>query len=266
MIGALIGDIVGSRFERNNIKSKNFELFTETCRPTDDSVMSLAIAKAILESEKDIECLPGAAIRAMQELGRRHPQAGYGGRFKQWLQSNDPRPYYSYGNGAAMRVGPCGYAANSVKEAKALSAAVTTVTHNHPEGVKGAEALTTAIFLARQGASKEELRAHIEAYYLIDFSLDDIRKSYSFDMSTQGTMPFAFAAFLESTDFIDCIRNAISIGGDSDTLAAISGSLAEAFYGVPVEMACQVKDYLSSDLLNILYAFERCFPSEDFFK
>ncbi|MBR6458964.1 MAG: ADP-ribosylglycohydrolase family protein [Actinomycetaceae bacterium] len=263
MIGAIVGDVVGSRFEWDNHKSKDFELFDGRCRPTDDSIMSLAVAQAILRSSENYEDLSQNVIASMQELGRLYPDAGYGGSFFKWIFSDDPQPYNSYGNGSAMRVSPCGYAARSLDEAKALAVLVTQVSHNHPEGMKGAEAIAVAIFLAREGKTKEEIREYVqENYYAIDFTIDEIRESYEFDVSCQGSVPVALATFFESTDFEDAIRNAISVGGDSDTIAAIVGSVAEAFYGAPEELAAAVTAYLDARQLDILRQFEQKFPSK----
>lgn len=264
MIGAVIGDIVGSRFEWDNHKTKDFELFDRRCRPTDDSIMSLAVAQAILDSSENYEDLSQKVIASMQELGRLYPNAGYGGSFFKWIASDNPQPYNSYGNGAAMRVSPCGYAATSVDEAKKLSALVTEVSHNHPEGMKGAEAIAVAICLARSGATKDAIHAHVqENYYALDFTLNQIRPSYQFDVSCQGSVPVALQAFFESTDFEDAIRNAISVGGDSDTIGAIAGSVAEAFYGVPKELIDSAVTYLDSRQREILYQFEKKYSSEN---
>lgn len=263
MLGAIIGDIVGSRFEWNNIKSKEFDLFHPLCRVTDDSVMSLAIAKAILQSDGKTENLDMYAVACMQELGHRYSRAGYGGSFRKWLQEDDPQPYGSYGNGAAMRVSACGFAANSLEEAIALSKTVTAVTHNHPEGIKGAEAVAVAVYLAKTGSSMDEVRQYINThYYIVDFKLDNIRESYAFDVTCQGSVPQAFAAFYESTDFEDAIRNAVSIGGDSDTIAAITGSIAEAYYGIPTQLREQAQPYFGPTLKAILDEFEEKYPSK----
>ena len=256
MIGAIIGDIVGSRFEWDNIKTKDFELFTPDCCFTDDSVMTLAVAQAILESGEDLEALEHETAACMRKLGKRYPLAGYGGRFTMWLISKNPKPYNSFGNGSAMRVSPCGFAAATMEEALALADAVTRVTHNHPEGMKGAEATAAAIFLARSGKTKQEIRDYIEQYYYkIDFTLDEIRPSYTFDVSCQGSVPQALEAFFESMDFEDAIRNAISIGGDSDTIAAITGGIAEAYYGVPEKLREQALTYLDEMQKEILDGF-----------
>lgn len=257
MLGAIIGDTVGSRFEWHNHRSKDFEFLTYKCEPTDDSIMTLAIAKAILKSEGKVNKLPDLAVRYMQQLGRLYPDAGYGGAFREWIRSNNPKPYNSFGNGAAMRVSPVGFAAKSLDEAKAMSKAVTKVTHNHPEGLKGAEATTVAIFMALHGKSMLEIRDYIDKnYYPMNFTLDGIRDSYQFNETCQDTVPQAMMAFFESTGFEDAIRNAISIGGDSDTLAAITGGIAEAYYGIPSEIRKHELTFLDERLLAILVEFE----------
>ena len=256
MLGAIIGDISGSRFEWNNIKTKKFELLTHDCHTTDDSNMTLAIAQAIFQSKGNRQILAEKAVAAMRELGKKYPH-GYGEGFKRWILSADPKPYNSWGNGSAMRVSPCAWAASSMEEALKMSDAVTEVTHNHPEGMKGARAVTAAIFMARQGASILEIRDHIqETYYPLDFTLEQIRPGYSFDVSCQGSVPQAIEAFLESTSFEDTIRNAISIGGDSDTIAAIAGSIAEAYYGIPSDLRKHALTFLDKTQLDILNAFE----------
>lgn len=263
MIGAIIGDIAGSRFERASHKSKEFDMFDKKCRPTDDSVMSLAIAKALLECEDGFEELSSKAISCMQELGRIYKNAGYGGAFIKWIFDDDPQPYNCFGNGAGMRVGPCGFAAKTIEEAKELSALVTKVSHDHPEGMKGAEAVSVAVFLAKSGKSKEEIKAYIqENYYDIGFTIDQIRKDYKFDVTCQGSIPVSLEAFFESSDFEDAIRNAISVGGDSDTIAAMTGAVAEAFYGIPEGIIETAIDYLDSREMEILYYFEKLYPSK----
>ncbi len=257
MLGAIIGDIAGSRFEWHNHRSKEFELFTERCRPTDDSIMTFAIAKALLSCEGDYSDLGEKAVYWMRKIGQPYSDCGYGGSFYSWMYSDDPKPYGSYGNGAAMRVSPCGFIARDLDEAKALSKAVTEVTHNHPEGIKGAESVTAAIYLAREGSTKEEIREMIESeYYRLDFTLDGIRDSYRFNATCQGSVPQAIEAFLEADDFEDAIRNAISIGGDSDTIAAITGGIAEAYFGIPDEIRLQAEKFLNNDFLEILRDFE----------
>jgi len=257
MIGAIVGDIVGSRFEWDNYRRKDFELFTSKCFATDDSIMTLAIGKALMESKPDWSDLAEQAVRWMHEVGRPYPQCGYGGRFWDWMYSNNPKPYNSFGNGAAMRVSACGFVAESLEEAKQLSKAVTEVTHNHPEGLKGAEATTVAIYMARTGSTLEEIREVIEReYYPMNFTLNEIRDTYEFNETCQNTVPQAMMAFFESTSFEDAIRNAISVGGDSDTLAAITGGIAEAYYGVPDDIRAKAVGYLDNRLKEILELFE----------
>ena len=257
MLGAIIGDIVGSRFEWNNHRDKDFELFTNGCFPTDDSIMSLAIARAIIVSKPDFSDLSDNAVKCMQSIGRNYPDCGYGGRFYGWMFSDDPRPYNSYGNGSAMRVSAAGFVARSLEEAKLLSKLVTEVTHNHPEGIKGAEATAVAIYMAKTGSSIFEIKDYInENYYPMNFTLDEIRDTYRFNETCQDTIPQALQAFFESSGFEDAIRNAISIGGDSDTLAAICGSVAEAYYGIPDDIRKQALTFLDKDLLKLLTLFE----------
>ena len=253
MMGAIIGDIAGSRFEFNNWKRKDFKLFKQQCRATDDSIMTLAVAAALMEAGEDMDALEGAAIQWMQMLGRSYPRSGFGGRFYKWLFQEDPQPYGSYGNGAAMRISPVGFYARSEDEVKRLSRAVTAVSHDHPESFKGAEATAMAIYMARNGADMEAIRERIERdYYHIDFTLDEIRPAYTFDVSCQGSVPQALEAFFESNSFEDAIRNAVSIGGDSDTIAAITGGVAEAYYGIPAAIAWVGERYLDEALRDIL--------------
>ena len=262
MLGAIIGDIVGSRFEWNNIKTKEFEFFTYKCFVTDDSIMTLAIAKAILDCQGDYRKLPDLAVSCMQEVGRPYPDCGYGGMFRRWMYSDNPQPYNSFGNGAAMRISPCGFAASTLDETKLFAKKVTEVTHNHPEGIKGAEATAAAIFLANTGKNILEIRDYInEHYYPMNFTLDGIRDSYQFNETCQETVPQAIMAFLESKSFEDAIRNAISLGGDSDTLAAITGSIAEAYYGIPTEIRKHALTFLDERLMKILVDFENQYPS-----
>ena len=259
MLGAIIGDIVGSRFEWDNNRNKDFDFLTHKCFFTDDSVMSLAIAKAILNCKGNYANLSAQAIATMQSVGRPYPNCGYGGSFYNWMYSSSPKPYGSYGNGAAMRVSACGFSARSLEEAIALSKAVTEVTHNHPEGIKGAVVTAGAGWLARNGATKEEIAAYISQSYDINFTLDEIRPTYQFNETCQGSVPQAMVAFLESDSFEDAIRNAISIGGDSDTIAAITGSVAEAFYGVDDSLKTQAKSYLDEFLTSMVEGFEEAF-------
>lgn len=257
MLGAIIGDTVGSRFEWNNHRSKDFEFLTYQCELTDDSIMTLAVAEAILNSKEDRENLSSLTVRYMQQLGRLYPDAGYGGAFHTWLYTENPQPYGSCGNGAAMRISPVGFSARNLEEAKSMSEAITKVTHNHPEGLKGAEATAVAIYMAFHGKSILEIRDYIDRnYYPMNFTLDSIRSTYSFNETCQGTVPQAMMAFFESTGFEDAIRNAVSIGGDSDTVAAITGGIAEAYYGVPAEIRKHALTFLDERQLSILVAFE----------
>ena len=259
MLGAIIGDIAGSIYEWRNIRQKEFPLFRQECRPTDDSIMTLAVARALLETT-DPEELPAYAVQNMQDLGRKYPYAGYGGHFASWLRERDPQPYNSWGNGAGMRVSPCAWAAGSLEEALALADAVTAVTHNHPEGIKGARAVTAAEYLAREGRTMDEIREHIVSnYYPLDFTLGEIRMTYRFDVSCQGSVPQAIEAFLESTDYEDAIRNAISIGGDSDTIAAMAGGIAEAFWGIPDGIRNECLPFLDESLVRTVRDFEARF-------
>jgi ADP-ribosylglycohydrolase len=248
MLGAIIGDIVGSVYEWNNIETKDFPLFGEKCFFTDDTVMTIAVADALLNG--------GTAANftdSMKKFGRLYPNSGYGGRFGSWLFSESREAYNSFGNGSAMRVAPCGWIADSLEEAEALAERSAAVTHNHPEGIKGAQATAAAIYLAGDGVEKKRVKEYIENKYSYDLSrtIDDIRPVYRFNETCQETVPEAIIAFLESNSFEDAIRNAISIGGDSDTVAAITGSIAEAAYGIPKEVAEKALGYLDAPLREV---------------
>lgn len=265
VMGAIIGDIVGSRFERHNIKSKEFDFLlppqrnprVRGCCFTDDTVMTLGVAQAILAANSNYDDLGTLTVHSLRALGRRYPHCGYGGSFKVWLVSETPKPYHSYGNGAAMRISACGDTANSLEEAKTLAQKVTEITHNHPEGLKGAEAVASCIYLAKSGEKIPAIRAFVnEHYYPLDFTLDKIRASYSFDVSCQGSVPQAIEAFLEATDYEDAIRNAISIGGDSDTIAAIAGGIAGAYFDIPTEIREAALTFLDEPLRATLSAYE----------
>lgn len=261
MLGAIIGDIVGSRFEWNNHRDKEFEFLTYKCFPTDDSIMSLAVAQAILVSKPDHSDLSKNTVECMQSIGRNYPNCGYGTGFYNWMFSDNPQPYNSFGNGAAMRVSAAGFAAESIEEAKELSKLVTEVTHNHPEGIKGAEAAAVAVYMAKAGSSILEIRDYInDNYYPMNFTLDEIRDTYRFNETCQDTVPQALQAFFESTGFEDAIRNAVSIGGDSDTLAAICGGAAEAYYGIPTDIRKHALTFLDQKLMQLLILFENKYP------
>jgi ADP-ribosylglycohydrolase len=265
MLGAIIGDIVGSRFEFNNYKAKDFEFFHPKCFFTDDTIMSLAIAKSLLLCKSDYSDLSDKAISYMQEIGRPYPNCGYGGRFYHWMYSDKPKSYGSFGNGSAMRVSACGIVAQSLDEAIELSKKVTIITHDHPEGIKGAEAVAVAIYFAKTGSSIEFIKSYIQKlYYPMNFTIDEIRPNYCFNESCQGSVPQALEAFFEAKDFEDAIRNAVSIGGDSDTLAAITGGIAEAYFGIPNNLRDKAKAYLDDKLLHILNKFEDKFVPKSF--
>jgi len=252
MFGAMVGDIVGSKYEFHNIHTKDFPLFGEKCDFTDDTVMTVAVANAlhVYREQKSLAAFRDECASQMRRLGREYPGRGYGGRFAKWLADDAMGPYNSFGNGSAMRVAPVAWAAGSVEEAETLARASAEPTHNHPEGIKGAQAVAAAIYLGRICKSKKEIRDYIESkYYKLDFTLDDIRPSYSFNETCQGSVPQAIEAFLESENFEDAIRNAVSIGGDSDTIAAMAGSIAESFYGgVPADIKKKALSYLTDEL------------------
>ena len=251
-LGAITGDIVGSVYEWNNIKTKDFPFFSSKCFPTDDSIMTLAIAKALLECNGSYLDLSQKAIDNMLLLGALYPHTGYGGRFSSWLNALKPKPYNSFGNGSAMRVSAVCYAAASIEEVKELSYKVTSVTHNHVEGIKGAEATAVAIYMALQGSSIQEIKdVIIKDYYPMDFTLDEIRDTYRFNETCQNTVPQALEAFFESIGFEDAIRNAIVLGGDSDTIAAITGGIAAAYYGIPDNIYNKALEYLDDYLIEI---------------
>lgn len=263
MIGAIVGDVVGSRFEFHNHRDKEFPLFTNSCKVTDDSIMTTAIAIAVMDYKEHGRPLDEAAVHWMRRIGQPYKNAGYGGRFAQWMYSSDPQPYGSFGNGAAMRVSACAWAADTMADAMEMSDEVTKVTHNHPEGIKGARAITAAIFMARTGCSKDEIYEFIDQnYYSLNKSVNKIRETLQFDETCQGTVPVAIQCFYESEDFEDCLRLAISVGGDSDTIAAIACSIAEAYYGVPEEIREKVLTFVPQQLKDILFRFEEIYEEE----
>ncbi len=250
MIGAIAGDIIGSVFERDNIKSRVFPLFSPGSCITDDSVLTLAIAECIL---KGVDCREN-----LLKYYHAYPAFGYGHNFHEWANSADPQPYNSWGNGAAMRISPVGFACNDLPALLKQAREFTVVTHNHPEGVKGAQAVAAAVFLARTGNSKDDIKNYIEKNfgYDLDKTIDEIRPDYSFDISCQGSVPQAIRAFIESTDYEDAIRTAVSIGGDSDTIACITGGIAHAFYGsVPEFIENKVYEILGDELGKLARTF-----------
>jgi ADP-ribosylglycohydrolase len=250
MIGAIAGDIIGSVYERHRIKTTDFPLFRDRCRFTDDSVLTAAIANAIIEGTSYLD--------AVREVGRRYPNAGYGGAFIQWLFSESTEPYNSWGNGSAMRVSPVGFAFDSAERVLDEAAKTAEITHNHLEGVKGAQSVALAVFLARTRHTKSQIREHIQSKfeYDLDRTVAQIRPGYRFDVSCQGSVPESIIAFLDSTGFEDAVRKAVSLGGDSDTMACMAGAIAEAFYGgVPRDIVAEVRTFLTDDLWDITTAF-----------
>ena len=258
MLGAIAGDVIGSAYEANAVKTTNFQLFPPGACFTDDTVLTVATAEALLGD--------GDYAAAYRRYGRAYPNAGYGGSFYRWLFSDGAGPYGSWGNGAAMRVSPVGFALDTVDEVLAEAARSAAVTHNHPQGIKGAQATALAVFLARSGADKTSIKSAIEERFGYDLarSLDTIRPIYDFDVSCQGSAPESLIAFLASTDYESAVRNAVSLGGDADTMACIAGGIAQAFYGgVPEQIAREVRARLPEGFLDVLDRFENRYRSAD---
>ncbi len=253
MLGAILGDIIGSTYEFANTKDYNFDLFPAGSNYTDDTVLTVAVADAIINNINYGENI--------QQWARKypHPKGAYGGSFSKWIYQDNPKPYNSFGNGSAMRVSPVGWLFTTEEEVLSQAKKSAECTHNHLEGIKGAQATAIALFFARKGKDKAFIKNYIEKNfgYNLDRSVDEIRKSYSFDVSCQGTVPESLICFLESTSFDDAIRNAISIGGDSDTIGAIVGGIAEAFYGIPAELAEKAESFLPNDMLNVIDEFRK---------
>ena len=252
LMGAICGDIMGSPYEywRSRTKKYDFTPFPPRARFTDDTVMSIAVADGLMHG--------GDLSKVMQKWGRKYPNAGFGGRFGQWLYQDDPKPYNSFGNGSAMRVSPVGCAFDSLKETLQKAKESAEVTHNHPEGVKGAQATATAIFLARTGRSKEEIKHYISETFGYDLNrtCDQIRPEYKFDVTCQGSVPESIICFLESKDYEDCVRLAVSMGGDADTMGAIAGSMAAAYYGeIPEIILEKCWNKLPEDIKEIIEKF-----------
>ena len=266
MFGAIIGDIVGSRFEFDDHKSKDFALFGNDgvidipCEYTDDSVMTLAVADALLDLKmrEDDEAFKKRLVEKIHYHGRKRMNAGYGTLLYRWLRDGSTEPYGSWGNGSAARAAPAGWAAGTLAEAEHLAGLTAEVTHNHPEGIKGARAVAAAIWMARSGKSKEEIRAYMEQkYYPEAFlkRLDEIRPEYDFDVSCRGTVPVALEAFYEADSFEDALRNAVSVGGDSDTLTGIAAGIAEAYYGIPDPIRREAMAFLDEEMRRIAVRF-----------
>lgn len=270
MYGAILGDIIGSPFEFDRgDKTKDFKLFSRRSHFTDDSVMTLAVCEALLKVGQDVTVkeIEDAVISSMQSWGRRYPHAGYGGYFRRWLTARHPEPYNSYGNGSAMRVSAAGWLYDSLEKTRTVAKATANVTHNHPEGIKGAEATASAIFMARNGSSKEEIKKYIENefHYDLNRTLNEIRPGYHMDETCQKTVPEAIIAFLEAKDFEDAIRNAVSLGGDTDTLGAITGSIAEAYYGIPEWLITECRKRINKDMRIVLDDFNDVLSNQDDF-
>jgi ADP-ribosylglycohydrolase len=256
MIGAVAGDIIGSIYEHHNIKTTEFPLFSPGCRFTDDSVLTIALADALLNDED--------YVTKMKEYYKLYPHAGFGGFFSSWALAESREPYNSWGNGAAMRVSPVGFAFDTLEETLHKTAYYTGLTHNHPEGIKGGCATAAAIYLGRTGKSKKEIKEYIESTfgYNLNRTLDEIRPVYHYDISCQGTVPEAIVAFLESTDFEDAIRKAVSLGGDCDTLTCITGGIAQGFYGgVPAPITEKVYSILDEQLGTVTKEFMKLYCS-----
>ena len=261
MYGAILGDIIGSPYEFDRgSKTKDFPLFSRYSEFTDDTVMTIAVADAFLPVQPEMEddTILQRVVAKMQKYGRMYPHAGYGSRFRHWLRDRHPQPYNSWGNGSAMRVSSIGWLYKDLETVRRMARLSAEVTHNHPEGIKGAEATASAIFLARTGSTKAEIKAYIAENFHYDLSrtCDEIRPSYRHVESCQETVPEAIAAFLEGQSFKDVIRTAVSLGGDCDTLTCIAGSMAEAFYGVPEELKAECRNRLPEDLLEVLQQFD----------
>lgn len=264
MLGAVAGDIIGSMYEFRNVRSTDFELFTPWTEFTDDSVMTLAVAKWLMEDKTHSLC---HLINCMQELGRKYPDAGYGGSFELWLGAEEPQPYNSWGNGAGMRVSPVGLYAKTLDEALALAVITASVSHNHPEGIKGAQAIAASVFLCKEGKSKQEIKEYVENTFGYDLNrtIDEIRPGYYFDVSCQGSVPEAIIAFLEGNSFEEVIRLAISIGGDSDTIACMAGAIAACMYSIPDEITETCDNILTDDLREIKNQFLKSIEMRDIF-
>ena len=261
MLGAILGDIVGSPFEfdHNNYKHKDFPLLSEKSYFTDDTVMTVAVARGLIAGQGDAQKTFAEVQNEMQRWGKAYPDAGYGGMFGQWLYAEHPQPYGSFGNGSAMRVAAAGWLFDTLDKTLEMAKVTAEVTHNHPEGIKGAQATAAAMFLARTGHSKLEIRQYVEQTFGYDLgrTCDEIRPYYHHVETCQQTVPEAIIAFLESNSFEDALRNAVSLGGDSDTLACITGGIAEAFYGMPPELQQETLKRLPEEMQD---AFEHLRP------
>ena len=260
MYGAILGDIIGSRFEFDTpCWKKEFELLTEFNYRTDDSVMTIAVAEALMNVGKDatVDEIEKACVKSMQRWGRRYPTAGYGQRFIVWLHTNNPKPYESYGNGSAMRVSAAGWLYDTVERTREVARATANVSHNHPEGLKGAECTAAVIFLARTGASKEEIERYVKKEFDYDFSetLEEMRKRHEHIENCMDSLPKALRSFFDGDSYVDVVRNAVSLGGDTDTLAAIAGAMAEAFYDMPLILKEECLSRVEDDMAEVIERF-----------
>jgi len=257
MLGAILGDIIGSPYEFSSDKTKDFPLFTNSNRLTDDSLMTIAVGCACVNASlDDEENFKNKVAYYMRLIGRQYRDAGYGGKFYKWLINDKEGPYNSFGNGSGMRVSPVAYAQDTLEDVEKLAKWSAEVTHNSMDGVCGAQAIASAIFLARTGKSKDEIREYISKnFYNLDFTLDYIRPVYSFDVTCKGSVPHAIVCFLEADSFEDAIRNAVSLGGDSDTIGAMAGAIAEAYYGIPDELQEKAFEYMDDQIQEYYYEY-----------
>lgn len=259
MLGAIIGDIIGSPYEFKSDKTKDFPLFIPSCRPTDDSVLTVAVGMTCIEADiSDEWSFKSILSEKLREIGLRYPDAGYGGRFYQWMIMNETEAYGGDTNGSAMRVSPVAWVAEELSEAEKLAKWSAEITHSHPDGIRGAQAVAAAVFLARMGEDKDAIREYIEGkYYDLDFTVEEIRPGYSHDMTCEGSVPQAIVCFLDSDCYEDAVRNAVSLGGDGDTIACIAGAIAEAFYGIPEEISEEAMEYMDEDLKDYFYTYSQ---------
>ena len=262
MFGAILGDIIGSRFEFDAPGwKKEFELFTKDSSWTDDTVMTIAVAEALMEAGENagIFHIEEACVKSMQKWGRKYPGAGYGGRFRDWLRMHDPKPYGSYGNGSAMRVSSVGWLYDSLERTREVARATAIVSHNHPEGIKGAECTAAVIYMARTGHSKKEISDYVIKEFGYDFSesLEHMRARHRMDESCMDALPKALRSFMDGTSFEDTVRNAVSLGGDTDTIAAIAGAMADAFFGIPGDLLSECMMRVEDDMRKVLLWFDQ---------
>ena len=261
MYGAILGDIAGSRFEFDRGPwTKDFEFITDECRWTDDSVMTVAVAEALMNAGKDadVEVIRNECIKSMKKWGKKYPRAGYGGRFIKWVLSDEPKPYNSLGNGSAMRVSAAGWLYDSIERTREVAKATAEVSHNHPEGIKGAECTAAVMFLARTGADKEKIKKYVTEEFGYDFSktVDELRPLHKHDETCMDALPKALISFFEGESYEDVVRNAVSLGGDTDTIAAIAGAMAECFFDIPVARKAECMAVVEADMAEVIDRFD----------